>query len=138
MIHNIIIINSTFIYILVSVLFYSIYLSIYLSIITQVHGPTGYLHFSKKSSEAEDQEEAAEGFFSFDSDISGTTTIHHEYDLDDDDGSDDDGSDDDDDDDDDGSDDDDDGSDDDDRDDDDRDDDSSDDDDRDYDNDNKL
>lgn len=70
MIHNIIIINSTFIYILVSDLFYSIYLSI----ITQVHGPTGYLHFSKKSSEAEDQEEAAEGFFSFDSDISGTTT----------------------------------------------------------------
>ncbi len=85
MIHNIIIINSTFIYILVSVLFYlfiylttqlSIYPPIYLSIISQVHGPTGYLHFSKKSSEAEDQEEAAEGFFSFDSDISGTVLLY--------------------------------------------------------------
>ena len=44
--------------------------------INQVHGPTDYLHFSKKSSEAEDQEEAAEGFFSFDSDISGNILLY--------------------------------------------------------------
>lgn len=40
-------------------------------VIVTVTGPTGYVHFEKKSDESKDKEEASEGFFSFDSETEG-------------------------------------------------------------------